>query len=325
MILVTGGAGFIGSNVVEALSGHSVVAICDWFGVDDKWKNIRHASVEDFVFPEDLPEWLKRRGDSITAIVHMGAISATTERDVDRIVLSNLKLSRFLWDFATQKAIPFIYASSAATYGDGALGFLDRSDWDYQANLRPLNAYGWSKLAFDRQVLGIIARNEPTPLKWAGLKFFNVYGPREGHKGSMQSVPFSNYEKLLAGDPLRLFRSKRPGFKDGEQKRDFVYVGDCVRMILWMLENDFKSDIYNVGTGVAATWLDVGHAMFAALGREPNIDFIDMPEALEGRYQYLTEASMTKSAAAGCPVPATSVRDGVAATYRFLERESVDR
>ncbi|WP_104666267.1 ADP-glyceromanno-heptose 6-epimerase [Ensifer adhaerens] len=324
MILVTGGAGFIGSNVVEALSGHSAVAICDWFGADDKWKNIRHASVEDFVFPEDLPEWLKRRGDSVTAIVHMGAISATTERDVDRIVLNNLKLSRFLWDFATLRAIPFIYASSAATYGDGALGFLDRSDWDYQAKLRPLNPYGWSKLAFDRQVLGIVARNEPTPPKWAGLKFFNVYGPREAHKGGMRSVPFSNYEKLLAGAPLRLFRSNRPDFKDGEQKRDFVYVGDCVRMILWMLANDFKSDIYNVGTGVAATWLDVAHAMFAALGREPDIEFVDMPEALQGRYQYLTEASMTKAAAAGCPVPATNVREGVAATYRFLERESSD-
>ncbi len=321
MILVTGGAGFIGSNVVEALSGTSVVAICDWFGAEDKWKNVRHASVEHFLLPGDLPEWLMRRGDAVTAIVHMGAISATTERDVDLIVQSNLVLSRLLWDFATRMAIPFIYASSAATYGDGALGFDDRSDWEYQTKLRPLNPYGWSKLAFDRQILGIVDRNEATPPKWAGLKFFNVYGPREGHKGTMRSVPYSNYEKLLRGEPLRLFRSKREDYADGGQKRDFVYVGDCVRTIRWMLDNDFKSDVYNVGTGKAETWLDVAQAMFAAIGREPVIEFIDMPESLEGRYQYITQASMSKAAHVGCPVPNTSLKEGVAATYEFLRYE----
>ncbi|WP_026619966.1 ADP-L-glycero-D-manno-heptose 6-epimerase (plasmid) [Ensifer sp. WSM1721] len=324
MILVTGGAGFIGSNVVEALSETRVVAICDWFGSDDKWKNVRNASVEDFVLPSDLPDWLARRGDSLSGIIHMGAISATTERDVDRIIVNNLQLSRSLWDFAAAREIPFIYASSAATYGNGEQGFIDRSDWEYLATLRPLNPYGWSKLAFDRQVLGIASRDLPAPPKWAGLKFFNVYGPREGHKGGMRSVPYSNYDTLRRGEPLRLFKSERSDYEHGGQKRDFVYVGDCVQTIIWMLDNEFKSDLYNVGTGRAETWLDVARAMFAAMDREPQIEFIDMPESLRGRYQYMTEASMSKLAAVGCPIPATSLRDGVAATYRYLEAESAD-
>lgn len=322
MILITGGAGFIGANVVRALQGRDTIAVCDWFGSDEKWKNLRHAVVDQFVFPDEIATFLAHHGGQIRAIVHMGAISATTERDVDLIVRSNLQLSRTLWDFCTRLQIPFIYASSAATYGDGSLGFLDRSDDEYLSRLRPLNAYGWSKLAFDRQVLAIARRGEETPPRWAGLKFFNVYGPCEQHKGPMRSVMTSSFESLRQGVPLKLFRSDHPDYADGGQKRDFIMVDDCVDVIAWMLENDFPSDIYNVGTGRAQTWLDAGNAMFAALGHEPNVEFIDMPQQLAGRYQYFTEASVEKLTATGAPMPRTSLMEGVARTYRYLEVES---
>lgn len=322
MILITGGAGFIGANIVTALQGRAPIAVLDRFGTDDKWKNLRHAGVDRFVFPEELEAFLAESGAALSGVVHMGAISATTERDVDLIVRSNIQLSRTLWNFCARRGIPFVYASSAATYGDGGLGFDDRSDASYLAQLRPLNPYGWSKLAFDRMALDIVRRGEPAPPRWAGLKFFNVYGPREQHKGSMRSVMTTHFEHLRDGGSLKLFRSDRPDYPDGGQKRDFIYVDDCVAVIAWMLDNDFPSDLYNVGTGQARTWLDVGEAMFAALGREPAIDFIDMPQTLAGRYQYFTEARMDKLAAIGAPVPATPLRDGVATTYRYLAAES---
>lgn len=322
MLLITGGAGFIGSNIIMALSGRTPIALCDWLGSDDKWKNIRHAVVDDFVAPEGLEAWLMSRGAELTGIIHMGAISATTERNVDLIVRTNLILSRRLWDFATEKEIPFIYASSAATYGDGSLGFDDRSDDAYLSALRPLNAYGWSKLAFDRQVLSLIAQGKPAPPKWAGLKFFNVYGPYEGHKGSMRSVMSSNFDPLMNGETLRLFRSDRSDYPDGGQKRDFVYVGDCVRAILWMLDNPFPGDIYNIGTGSAQTWLDVAHAMFAALNQKPRIEFIEMPAVLKGRYQYWTEAKMEKLGTIGYNCIPTPLVDGVAHAYAVLKKEA---
>ena len=322
MILVTGGAGFIGANVVAALQGREPVVVCDWFGTDDKWKNLRHAEIDQFVFPDEIDGFLAEFGNRISGVVHMGAVSATTERDVDLIVRSNLQLSRMLWTFCTVREIPFIYASSAATYGDGSEGFEDRSDDDYLRRLRPLNAYGWSKLAFDRQVMGIVRRSEPAPPRWAGLKFFNVYGPREQHKGSMRSVMTTQFERLREGGTLSLFRSDRPDYTDGGQMRDFILVDDCVDVIVWMLDNPFPSDLYNVGTGKAQTWLDAGEAMFAALGREPEIAFVDMPETLVGRYQYFTEAKMEKLAAIGAPLPRSGLRDGVMRTYRYLEAES---
>ncbi|MBN8832595.1 MAG: ADP-glyceromanno-heptose 6-epimerase [Sphingomonadales bacterium] len=321
MLLVTGGAGFIGSNLVMALQERDAVVVCDVYGNDDKWKNLRYACVDRFIQPEDIASFLNSHGRSISAVLHLGAVSATTERDVDLIVRSNLILSRLLWDFCTSRQIPFIYASSAATYGDGVLGFDDRADPEYLASLRPLNPYGWSKHAFDRQVLSIVARREAAPSRWAGLKFFNVYGPRERHKGSMRSIITSSYEALTTGASLRLFKSDRYDYTDGGQMRDFVFVDDCVRVMTWMLDNNFPSDLYNVGTGKAQTWLDAGHAMFAAIGQAPRIEFIEMPEHLRGKYQYYTEANMTKLAAIGAPVPQTSLVEGVAQTYRYMASE----
>lgn len=321
MILITGGAGFIGANAVMALQGRAPIVMCDRFGQDDKWQNLRHAEIDRFILPEQLDGFLAEFGGGISSVVHMGAISATTERDVDAIVRANLQLSRTLWTFCAKRGIPFIYASSAATYGDGSHGFDDRLDNVYLATLRPLNPYGWSKLAFDRQVAGMIRRGEQAPPRWAGLKFFNVYGPREHHKGSMRSVITANFDRLHGDETLRLFRSDRPDYSDGGQKRDFVYVDDCVAVIVWMLDNYFPSGLYNLGTGRAQSWLDAAEAMFAALGKPPAIEFIDMPETLVGRYQYFTEARMDKLATVGAPLPRTSLRDGVARTYRYLEAE----
>lgn len=322
MYLVTGGAGFIGSNVVAALAARGErVVVNDTFGSGEKWRNVAKHEVYDFVAPDGLDGWLEtaaRRasGGRLKGIVHMGAISATTERDADLIVASNFNLSLRLWDWSSRHEVPFIYASSAATYGDGAHGFCDAADAASLARLRPLNPYGWSKLAFDRRVMRAVKDGEPAPPKWAGLRFFNVYGPNEYHKGSMRSVIAVNLPLLLAGEPLRLFRSYRQDYGDGEQKRDFVWVGDCVSVILWMLDNSFPSSIYNVGSGRARSWLDLGRAMMQAAGLPERVEFIDMPETLRDRYQYYTEADMRKLVAAGYRGEFQSLEAGVGAYVR---------
>ena len=313
MILVTGGAGFIGSNIAAALARRGErVAVCDWLGTAEKWQNIAKHRIHDFILPEQLETWLARNADQITGVVHMGAVSATTERDADLIVRSNFQLSLDLWTHAAQNGWSFIYASSAATYGDGAMGFEDRFDASALDRLRPLNPYGWSKHAFDRRVCRAMEDKEAAPPKWAGLKFFNVYGPNEYHKGSMRSVIASNYDKIAAGEPLRLFRSYRAEYADGGQKRDFVYVADCVSVVLWMLDNPFPSSVYNVGSGQARSWLELGKACFEAAGLPERIEFIEMPESLRDRYQYFTEGPMEKLRGAGYRQPATSLEDGIA-------------
>ena len=312
MYLVTGGAGFIGSNIVAALSGRgSKIAVCDVFGTGDKWKNIAKHEIHHLVAPAALTAFLAESGRDIEAIVHMGAISSTVETDVDLIVASNFKLSTDLWTFAANAQIPFIYASSAAVYGDGTEGFSDHCDLESLARLKPLNPYGWSKLAFDRRTVRCVKDEERVPPKWAGLRFFNVYGPNEYHKGNMRSVIARHYAALMTGEPLRLFRSYRDGYADGGQERDFIFVEDCVAVILWMLDNPFPAGVYNVGAGVARTWLDLGHAMFSAIGTRPRIEFVDMPTELRDRYQYSTKADISRLRTAGYRAPITSLEDGV--------------
>lgn len=312
MILVTGGSGFIGSNLVAALAdaGRDVV-ICDWMRDDERWRNIAAHAVQDIIAPEALQDWLQRAGDRIEAVIHMGAISATTETDVDAILRNNIRLTIDLWDWCTAAGVPLIYASSAATYGDGLEGFDDDASVAGLARLRPLNAYGWSKHFIDRRTAAIVAAGRPTPPQWVGLKFFNVYGPNEYHKGGMKSVIAQNCARVAAGEPLRLFRSYRPDYADGGQTRDFVYVRDCVDVILWLLGRPDVSGLFNLGTGQARSWLDLGRAMFSALGIEERIEFVDMPTQIRPKYQYHTEATMTRLRAAGYTAPFTTLDDGV--------------
>lgn len=312
MILVTGGAGFIGSNIVAALAeqGREVV-VCDWLRQDERWRNIAKHAVADVILPSALPQWLERTGTAVEAIIHMGAISATTETDVDAIVANNIRLTLDLWEWCTRLGVPLIFASSAATYGDGEQGFDDDGSLDALATLRPLNAYGWSKHLVDRRIAALLARGEPHPPQWAGLKFFNVYGPNEYHKGSMKSVVAQSCATVAAGEPLRLFRSYRPDYADGGQLRDFVYVRDCVDVILWLLDNRHVSGLFNLGTGQARSWLDLARSLFAALDRPERVEFIPMPDQLQAKYQYFTEARMDRLRAAGYDRPFHSLEDGV--------------
>jgi ADP-L-glycero-D-manno-heptose 6-epimerase len=313
MYVVTGGAGFIGSNVVGALAerGDEVV-VCDWLRSDERWRNLVKHEVADIVLPEDLRLWLDRHVDSVDAVIHMGANSSTTESDVDLIVRQNVRSTLDLLEWCTRAGKRLIYASSAATYGDGSAGFDDDSSREALAKLRPLNAYGWSKHVVDRRVAFLTERGEPLPPQCVGLKFFNVYGPNEYHKGSMMSVICRNFEAIQRGEPMRLFKSYRQDYADGGQLRDFVYVRDCVAVIMWLLEHPEVSGLFNVGSGIARSWLDLAHAMFAAIDRKPNIELIDMPPTLIEKYQYFTEARLQRLRSAGYGRAFTTLEAGAA-------------
>lgn len=312
-VLITGGAGFIGSNIAEALARQGWrVIISDWLEQGEKWKNLNDITVTDFLLPPELPAYLERHGGDLDAVIHMGAISATTETNVDKLVSNNIRLSLDLWDFCTRACIPFLYASSAATYGDGEQGFVD--DWSSTAleRLRPLNAYGWSKLVVDRRIAQDVEAGRSTPPQWVGLRFFNVYGQREEHKANMRSVISQLIPCILAGKTVTLFRSHNPSYEDGGQLRDFVHVSDCVAVILWLLEHPQVSGGFNLGTGNARSFLDLAKAAFAALDQEPRIDYVDTPEAIRAKYQYFTEADLTRLRAAGCGHSFHSLEVGVA-------------
>ena len=313
MIVVTGGAGFIGSNIAARLAalGERVV-VADRLGDDDiKWRNLAKTPLELIVTPQELPGFLADNRREVSAVVHMGAISATTAIDADAVVATNLRLTRALWDDCAAAGRTFLYASSAATYGDGAQGFDDDNDPAALARLAPLNLYGWSKHAFDRWAAQAVRDGRPAPPSWAGLKFFNVYGPNEYHKGDMMSIVAKNYDAIAAGETVRLFRSHRPDYADGGQLRDFVYVKDCVDVVEWMLAQPHLAGLYNLGTGQARSFADLISAVFAARGEAARIAYVDMPERLRDRYQYFTQADMARLRAAGYDHPFTPLENGV--------------
>lgn len=315
MIIVTGGTGFIGSNLVAGLEaqGADNLVVCDVLGTEDKWKNISKRGLRDFVYPDQLFTFLETHKKEIKVIFHMGAISSTTEKDVDLIINTNFILSKKLWVWCAENGVRFIYASSAATYGDGEQDFRDEFSHDYLSKLRPLNPYGWSKHMFDRTVSSIVhtAKAGTVPPQWAGLKFFNVYGPNEYHKGEQMSVICKLYPQVAAGATARLFKSYHPNYGDGGQLRDFVYVDDCVSVMLWLYENPKVSGLFNVGTGKARSFKDLAEATFAAAGMAPKIQYIEMPEELKARYQYFTQSDMTKLRAAGYAKPFTELEEGI--------------
>ncbi|MBR0713127.1 ADP-glyceromanno-heptose 6-epimerase [Bradyrhizobium liaoningense] len=316
MLLVTGGAGFIGSNVVAALNdaGRADVVVCDALGHDGKWRNLAKRQLADIVPPAELLAWLN--GRKLDAVIHLGAISETTATDGDLVIETNFRLSMRLLDWCTANAVPFIYASSAATYGDGEAGFGDDASLPALKKLRPMNLYGWSKHLFDLAVAERVARGEKLPPQCAGLKFFNVFGPNEYHKGTMMSVLARRFDDIRAGRVVQLFKSHRDGIADGDQRRDFIYVDDVVRVILWLLAAPSVSGLFNVGTGKARSFRDLILSAYAALGSKPNIEYVDMPEQIRGSYQYFTQSEVDRLCRAGYNGGFTALEDAVSAYVR---------
>jgi ADP-L-glycero-D-manno-heptose 6-epimerase len=317
MILVTGGAGFIGSNLVAALGerGLGPIAICDHFGEGPKWRNLAKHPIVAMIPPGDLMGWLDENGSSISCIFHLGASSSTVEGDVDLILSNNFTLSMKLWYWCAENDVRLIYASSAATYGAGHLGFDDDNDPTALAALRPLNPYGWSKQLFDANAVRL-AEEGAGPPQWAGLKFFNVYGPNEYHKGGQRSVAQQMYEQIRDQGRVKLFKSHHPDYEDGGQMRDFVWVDDCVDVMLFLHDHGGINGIFNCGSGTARSFKDLAEAAFDAMEVEPKIDYIDTPEHIRQHYQYFTEAKMDRLHQAGYERPSTSLEDGMAAYLR---------
>ena len=317
MIIVTGGAGMIGSAFVWKLNemGIKDILIVDKLRSENKWLNIRKREYYDWIDKNDLKEWLacKDNTDKIEAVIHMGACSATTERDADFLMDNNFGYTKFLWNFCAEKNIKYIYASSAATYGMGELGYNDDVSPEELQKLMPLNKYGYSKKFFDDWAF----KQEKEPKQWNGLKFFNVYGPQEYHKGRMASMVFHTYHQYKENGYVKLFKSYKEGFKDGEQLRDFVYVKDVVDIMYFMLTNDVKSGIYNIGTGKARSFMDLSMATMKAASNNDNLDknevvkLIEMPEDLQGKYQYFTEAKINKLREIGYNKEMHSLEEGV--------------
>ena len=311
MLLVTGGAGFIGSNIVAALNeaGRADVAVCDLLGDGGKWRNLAKRQLADIVPPAELLAWLD--GRKVDAVIHMGAISETTATDGDLVIETNFRLSMRLLEWCTAHSVPFIYASSAATYGNGAQGFSDDPSLAALKTLRPMNLYGWSKHLFDMAVIERAARAEKLPPQWAGLKFFNVFGPNEYHKGTMMSVLARRFDDIRGGRAVELFKSHRDGIADGDQRRDFIYVDDVVRVVMWLLATPTVSGLFNVGTGQARSFKDLMLSAYAALGLKPNIRYIDMPVSIRDSYQYFTQSEVDRLQRAGYNGGFTALEEAV--------------
>lgn len=308
MIVVTGGAGFIGSAFVWKLNEEGIddILIVDNLGTSEKWKNLVRRRFNDYLHKESFLEMVlaDKVPFQVGAVVHMGACSSTTERNAEYLMRNNYLYSRALAVWAMKNQVRFIYASSAATYGDGSLGFSD--DDAVTPTLRPINMYGYSKQLFDTGILKNDLQKSVT-----GIKFFNVFGPNEYHKEDMRSVIHKAFGQIRDRGQVRLFKSHRPEYPDGGQLRDFVYVKDCVEVLWWFYRNPGAAGIYNLGTGKARTWNDLVKAVFSAAGKEVRIEYIDMPEAIRGQYQYFTEAKMDKLRAAGCPVSFRSLEEAI--------------
>jgi ADP-L-glycero-D-manno-heptose 6-epimerase len=323
-ILVTGGAGFIGSALIWALNlqGIDDILVCDFLGTDDKWRNLAPLRFDDFVPGDKLLDRIEREPsslDDIGSVFHLGACSATTERDLGYLMRNNFEFSKILAEWSAQRKIRFTYASSAATYGDGSEGMKD--DEGSLDRLRPLNGYAFSKQRFD-----LYAQRRGLLSQFVGLKYFNVFGPNEGHKGDMRSVVHKAFQQVQATGKIQLFKSYHPDYRDGEQKRDFLYVKDAVAMTIFLASNPTAAGIFNLGFGRARTWLDLANAVFSALGHPPEIEFIEMPETLRRNYQNFTEAKIDKLLGLGFKGPTFALEEAVRdyvqnylAPGRFLE------
>ena len=315
-ILLTGAAGFIGSYLLGYLNqlGYTNIIIADDFSEEDKWFNFDAKQFSAKVDRDELFDWLEKEQPAISFVFHLGARTDTTEFDYAIHEKLNLEYSKKIWNYCTAKNIPLVYASSAATYGSGEFGYKDSHD--IVDKLQPLNPYGISKNEFDKWVLQRTPdsrRSTPdsTPPFWAGLKFFNVYGPNENHKGRMASVIFHSFNQIRTIGKVKLFKSHKPGFNDGHQLRDFIYVKDIAALCYWLMENTISSGLYNLGTGKARTFEDLVKATFTAMDKEPHIEYIDMPADIRDKYQYFTEASMNKLRSAGYTDNFYSLEDGV--------------
>ena len=317
MIVITGGAGMIGSMIAWHLNtklGRDDLMIVDHITHEAQWQNLVHRHYVEYLDRDQLFDFLEGN-DDVTAVIHMGAISATTERDFNKLVEANIHYSQDLWSWCAENEVPFFYASSAATYGDGSAGY-DDANID---KLRPLNGYGYSKHFFDQWVLR--QTPESSPPAWAGFKFFNVYGPNEYHKERMASVAFHTFNQFSETGTMKLFKGNfnkisGVGVEDGMQLRDFVYVKDCANIVAHffsaaLTKKSSPNGIYNIGTGKARTFKDLATTVMESMGKVPHITYIDMPADLQGKYQYFTEANMTKLRKAGYNVPMTSLEDGV--------------
>ncbi len=311
MIMVTGGAGFIGSNLHAALveRGHETVVV-DRLRANGKWRNLGKHPPSRLLPPDELEDFLATH-PPLEMLFHLGAVSDTTASDGDVAWAVNVELPLRLWRWCAARQVRFVYASSASTYGDGALGFDDDGSVDYLERLRPLNLYGWTKHAFDLRIARMLAAGQPRPPQWAGLKFFNVFGPNEYHKRGMVSVVKVKHDEIREGLAPRLYRSDQPDIEDGAQRRDFIWVGDVVDVMLWLRDSPEASGLFNVGTGHARSYRDLAHAVCDAAGVERRIEFVDMPDALRGQYQSFTEAGIARLRASGYAGQFTPLEEGV--------------
>lgn len=320
MIVVTGAAGFIGSCMVRQLNdaGHWNIIVVDEFSHDEKNRNLQGKKYIAKVWREDFPAWLEHMHASVQAVFHLGARTDTTEKSVAIFDELNLNYSKTIWNSCTKYQIPLLYASSAATYGLGELGYNDTHE--VVNELKPLNPYGDSKNEFDKWAL----QQTTTPPWWTGFKFFNVYGPNEYHKGRMASVIFHTARQIKATGGMKLFKSHRSDYKDGEQKRDFIYVKDVVQVLYWCWQNRPPSAIYNLGTGKARTFFDLATNTFKSMGLKPNISFIDTPEDIRDTYQYFTEANMNKLRAVGYDAIFYTLEAGIEDYVKnYLQQETI--